>query len=153
MMHEKMMKMLEKKGKRKVGEHEKAAKMSVLQELKDAMSSEMGSGLKDALAAKKVSVMAGNKEDLKKGLDLAKKAVGSMPDGAESAEEEAEESPMHEASESAEEERAEHEEGAMPADEADVDSQIAALEAKLAALKAKKGQSDEEDESEESAEA
>ena len=151
MMHEKMMKMLEKKGKRKIGEHEKAAKMSVLKDLKDAMASEMGGGLKDALAAKKVSVMAANKEDLKKGLDVAKKAVSSMPDGEESSEE-AEESPMHEAAESAEEERAEHEEGMEPADSG-VDAEIAALEAKLAALKAKKGKSDEEDESEESAEA
>ena len=151
MMHEKMMKMLEKKGKLKIGEHEKAAKMSVLKDLKDAMASEMGGGLKDALAAKKVSVMAANKEDLKKGLDVAKKAVSSMPDGEESSEE-AEESPMHEAAESAEEERAEHEEGMEPADSG-VDAEIAALEAKLAALKAKKGKSDEEDESEESAEA
>lgn len=134
-----MMKMLEKKGKRKLGEAEKAAKMSVLKELKDAMTDEMGGGLKDALAAKKVSVMAGSKEDLKKGLDIAKKAVGSMPgDG--------EESPAGEAAEAVEEERMESEEG-------DVESEIAALEAKLAELKAKKGMSEEEEEeSEESAE-
>lgn len=148
MMHEKMMKMLEKKGKRKLGDHEKAAKMSVLKELKDAMAEEMGGGLKDALAAKKVSVMAGSKEDLKKGLDVAKKAVGSMPDGEESSEEEME-SPMHEAAESAEEERAEHEEG----EEDEVDSEIAELEAKLAELKAKKGKSEDEEESDDSMEA
>lgn len=145
-MHEKMMKMLEKKGKRKLGDGEKAAKMSVLKELKDAMAEEMGGGLKDALAAKKVSVMAGSKEDLKKGLDLAKKAVGSMPDDGE-------ESPMHEAAESAEEERAEHEEGMEAADESDVESEIAALEAKLAKLKAKKGMSEEEEEESEETEA
>lgn len=141
-MHDKMKKMLEKKGKKKLGDHEKAAKMSVLKELKDAMSEEMGGGLKDALAAKKVSVMADSKEDLKKGLDVAKQAIGAMPgDG---------ESPMHEAAESAEEERAEHEEGMEAAEEGDVDSEIAALEAKLAELKAKKGMSEEEeDESEE----
>ena len=152
MMHEKMMKMLEKKGKKKLGDHEKAAKMSVLKELKDAMAEEMGGGLKDALAAKKVSVMAANKEDLKKGLDVAKKAVSGMSDG-ESSSEEAEESPMHEAAESAEEERAEHEEGAE-SDEADVEAEIAALEAKLAKLKSKKGKSeDEEEESDDSMEA
>ena len=141
-----MMKMLEKKGKKKLGDHEKAAKMSVLKELKDAMSEEMGSGLKDALAAKKVSVMADSKEDLKKGLDVAKKAIGAMPgDGEESA--------MHEAAESAEEERAESEEGMESAESSDVDSEIAELEAKLAALKAKKGMSEEEEEESEEMEA
>lgn len=149
MMHEKMKKMLEKKGKRKLGDHEKAAKMSVLKELKDAMAEEMGGGLKDALAAKKVSVMAGSKEDLKKGLDIAKKAVGSMPDGMESSEEE---SPMHEAAESAEDERAESEEG-MESEGSDVDTEIAALEAKLAKLKAKKEMSEEEEEESEEMEA
>lgn len=140
-MHEKMMKMLEKKGKRKLGDSEKAAKMSVLKDLKDAMTEEMGGGLKDALAAKKVSVMAGSKEDLKKGLDVAKKAIGSMPeDGAES--------PMHEAAESAEEEREE----SMESEGGDVDSEIAALEAKLAELKAKKGMSEDEEEEDESEE-
>jgi hypothetical protein len=82
MMHEKLMKMLEKKKAKKLKPVEQKAKMGVLKELKDDMSSEMGSGLKDMMA-KKVSVMAGSKEDLEKGLDKAKELVGKMPNGEE----------------------------------------------------------------------
>lgn len=147
MMHEKLMKMMEKKKARKIGPAEKKAKMGVLNELKDDMASEMGGNLKDMMA-KKVSVMAGSKEDLKKGLDKAKQLVGEMPGDGEHEPMEAEESgesPAHEASESIEEETAEHEEGG-----ADVEDQIRMLEKKLAKLKAMKGESEEsEDESEE----
>jgi len=138
MMHEKMLKMLEKKKARKVGPAEQKAKMGVLKELKDDMSSEMGSGLKDMMA-KKVSVMAGSKEDLKKGLDKAKELVGEMPNGEEGQLEDME------AEESGEAGMAE------AAD--DVESEIKKLEEKLAKLKAMKGESEEEDEEEESEEA
>lgn len=147
MMHEKLMKMMEKKKARKVGPTEQKAKMGVLKELKDDMASEMGGNLKDMMA-KKVSVMAGNKEDLKKGLDKAKELVGQMPGDGHLEDMEAEESgesPAHEASESVEDEMSEHEEGG-----ADVEDQIRMLEKKLAKLKAMKGESEEsEDESEE----
>lgn len=139
MMHEKMMKMLEKKKAKKLGPVEQKAKMGVLKELKDDMASEMGGSLKDMMA-KKVSVMAGNKEDLRKGLDKAKELVGQMPgDGEEGHLEdmEAEESGEHAMSEAAD----------------DVDAEIKKLEEKLAELKAKKGESEEEDEEEESEEA
>lgn len=141
MMRDKLMKMMEKKKARKVGPAEQKAKMGVLNELKDDMSSQMGGSLKDMMA-KKVSVMAGSKEDLKKGLDKAKELVGQMPDNGDS---EDEESSEHEALESAEEETAEDEEGTV-----DVEDQIRMLEKKLAKLKAMKGESEEsEDESEE----
>jgi len=138
-MHEKLMKMIEKKKARKLGPTEQKAKMGVLKELKDDMSSEMGGSLKDMMA-KKVSVMAGNKEDLKKGLDKAKELVGEMPgDGEEGKLEdmEAEEGGEHGMEEAAD----------------DVESQIAKLEEKLKKLKAMKGQSEEESEEDESEEA
>ena len=138
MMHEKLMKMIEKKKAKKLSPVEQKAKMGVLKELKDDMSSEMGGSLKDMMA-KKVSVMAGNKEDLKKGLDKAKELVGEMPNGEEGQLEDME------AEESGEEGMAE------AAD--DVESQIKMLEQKLAKLKAMKGKSEEEESEEESEEA
>ena len=138
MMHEKLMKMMEKKKARKVGPAEQKAKMGVLKELKDDMSSEMGGSLKDMMA-KKVSVMAGNKEDLEKGLDKAKELVHDMPNG----EEEGHLEDM-EAEESGEEGMAE------AAD--DVESEIKKLEEKLAKLKKMKGKSEEEEEYEEESE-
>jgi len=45
-MHEKMMKMLEKKKVKKLDPMEKKAKMGVMSELKKDMAAEMGSGLK-----------------------------------------------------------------------------------------------------------
>ena len=132
------MKMMEKKKARKVGPAEQKAKMGVLKELKDDMSSEMGGSLKDMMA-KKVSVLAGSKEDLKKGLDKAKELVGKMPNGEEGQLEDME------AEESGEAGMAE------AAD--DVESEIKKLEEKLAKLKAMKGESEEEEEEEESEEA
>lgn len=139
MMHEKMLKMLEKKKARKVGPAEQKAKMGVLKELKDDMSSEMGSGLKDMMA-KKVSVTAGSKKDLEKGLDKAKELLGEMPENGEEGhleDMEAEESGEHGMSEAAD----------------DVESQIKMLEQKLAKLKAMKGESEEDSEEDESEEA
>ena len=141
MMHEKLMKMIEKKKAKKLSPVEQKAKMGVLKELKDDMSSEMGGNLKDMMA-KKVSVMAGNKEDLKKGLEKAKELVGHMPGDSMEAEESGE-SAMEEAAESADEEMSE-----MAHGEEDVDSEIKMLEEKLAKLKKMKGESD-KDESEE----
>jgi hypothetical protein len=143
MMHEKLMKMLEKKKAKKLSPMEKKAKMGVLGELKDDMSSEMGGSLKDMMA-KKVSVMAGNKKDLEKGLDKAKEMVEKMPGDGHLEDMEAEESegsPAEEAAESVEEETSELAHG-----EEDVDSEIKMLEKKLAMLKAKKGQEDESEE-------
>jgi len=138
MMHEKMMKMLEKKKAKKLSPVEQKAKMGVLKELKDDMSSEMGGSLKDMMA-KKVSVMAGNKEDLEKGLDKAKELVGEMPNGEEGQLEDME------AEESGEAGMAE------AAD--DVEAEIKKLEEKLAKLKKMKGESEEEESEEESEEA
>ena len=138
------MKMLEKKKAKKLSPMEKKAKMGVLGELKDDMASEMGGSLKDMMA-KKVSVMAGSKKDLEKGLDKAKEMVGKMPGDGHLEDMEAEESgesAMEEAAEDTEKEMSELEHG-----EEDVESEIKMLEKKLAMLKAKKGQ--EEDESEE----
>lgn len=149
MLEEKLMKMLEKKKAKKIGPAEQKAKMGVLNELRDDMSSEMGDNLK-GMMAKKVSVMAGNKEDLKKGLDKAKQLVGEMPNGEESEME----SPAHEAAESVEEERSEHEEEELPElqgdelAEAALDDQIKELQKKLEKLKAKKGGSLKESEEE-----
>ena len=137
-MHEKMMKMLEKKKAKKLSPVEQKAKMGVLKELKDDMSSEMGGSLKDMMA-KKVSVMAGNKEDLEKGLDKAKELVGEMPNGEEGQLEDME------AEESGEAGMAE------AAD--DVEAEIKKLEEKLAKLKKMKGESEEEESEEESEEA
>ena len=137
------MKMLEKKKAKKLSPMEKKAKMGVLGELKDDMSSEMGGSLKDMMA-KKVSVMAGNKKDLEKGLDKAKEMVEKMPGDGHLEDMEAEESegsPAEEAAESVEEETSELAHG-----EEDVDSEIKMLEKKLAMLKAKKGQEDESEE-------
>ncbi len=50
MMHEKLMKMIEKKKAKKISPVEQKAKMGVLKELKDDMSSEMGGSLKDMMA-------------------------------------------------------------------------------------------------------
>jgi hypothetical protein len=139
MMHEKMLKMLEKKKARKVGPAEQKAKMGVLKELKDDMSSEMGSGLKDMMS-KKVSVMAGSKKDLETGLDKAKELLGEMPENGEEGhleDMEAEESGEHGMAEAAD----------------DVESQIKMLEQKLAKLKAMKGESEEDSEEDESEEA
>ena len=139
MMHEKMLKMLEKKKARKVGPAEQKAKMGVLKELKDDMSSEMGSGLKDMMS-KKVSVMAGSKKDLETGLDKAKELLGEMPENGEDGhleDMEAEESGEHGMAEAAD----------------DVESQIKMLEQKLAKLKAMKGESEEDSEEDESEEA
>jgi|LakMenEpi03Aug12_release.lakeMendotaPanAssembly.Ray.scaffolds.fasta_scaffold392129_2 hypothetical protein len=138
MMHEKMMKMLEKKKAKKLSPVEQKAKMGVLKELKDDMSSEMGGSLKDMMA-KKVSVMAGNKEDLEKGLDKAKELVHDMPNGEEGQLEDME------AEESGEAGMAE------AAD--DVEAEIKKLEQKLAKLKAMKGESEEEESEDESEEA
>ena len=138
-MHEKMLKMLEKKKARKVGPAEQKAKMGVLKELKDDMSSEMGSGLKDMMS-KKVSVMAGSKKDLETGLDKAKELLGEMPENGEEGhleDMEAEESGEHGMAEAAD----------------DVESQIKMLEQKLAKLKAMKGKSEEDSEEDESEEA
>ena len=138
-MHEKMLKMLEKKKARKVGPAEQKAKMGVLKELKDDMSSEMGSGLKDMMS-KKVSVMAGSKKDLETGLDKAKELLGEMPENGEDGhleDMEAEESSEHGMAEAAD----------------DVESQIKMLEQKLAKLKAMKGESEEDSEEDESEEA
>ncbi len=138
MMHEKLMKMMEKKKAKKLSPVEQKAKMGVLKELKDDMSSEMGGNLKDMMA-KKVSVMASNKEDLEKGLDKAKELVGEMPNGEEGQLEdmEAEESGEAGMAEAAE----------------DVESEIKKLEEKLAKLKKMKGESEEEESEEESEEA
>jgi hypothetical protein len=139
MMHEKLLKMLEKKKARKVGPAEQKAKMGVLKELKDDMSSEMGSGLKDMMS-KKVSVMAGSKKDLETGLDKAKELLGEMPENGEDGhleDMEAEESGEHGMAEAAD----------------DVESQIKMLEQKLAKLKAMKGESEEDSEEDESEEA
>lgn len=138
MMEEKVKKLMEKKKARKLSPVEKKAKMGVLSELKDDMSSEMGGSLKDMMA-KKVSVMASNKEDLKKGLDKAKELVGHMPNGEDGQLEDME------AEESGEEGMAEAAE--------DVDSEIAKLEEKLAKLKKMKGESEEEESEDESEEA
>ena len=138
-MHEKLMKMMEKKKARKVGPTEQKAKMGVLKELKDDMSSEMGGSLKDMMA-KKVSVMAGNKEDLKKGLDKAKELVGEIPNGEE--EGQLEDMEAEESGEAGMEEAAD-----------DVESEIAKLEEKLKKLKAMRGESEEESEEDESEEA
>lgn len=137
MMHEKLMKMIEKKKARKVGPTEQKAKMGVLKELKDDMASEMGGSLKDMMA-KKVSVMAGNKEDLKKGLDKAKELVGEMPNGEEGQLEDME---AEESGEAGMKEAAD-----------DVESQIAKLEEKLKKLKALKGESEEEESEEDESE-
>ena len=134
-MHEKLMKMIEKKKAKKLSPVEQKAKMGVLKELKDDMSSEMGGNLKDMMA-KKVSVMAGSKEDLEKGLDKAKELVHGMPGNGEEGELE-----DMEAEESGEA-------GMVEAAE-DVDTQIKELEEKLAKLKAKKGESEEEEEEDE----
>jgi len=133
MMEEKVKKMMEKKKARKLSPVEQKAKMGVLSELKDDMSSEMGGSLKDMMA-KKVSVMASNKKDLEKGLDKAKQLVEHMPNGEEGHLEdmEAEESGEAGMAEAAE----------------DVESEIAKLEEKLAKLKAMKGESEEESEDE-----
>ena len=110
-------KMMEKKMKDKKGdmpEHERDAKMSVLEHVRqmahDMMKDKLDGGMK------KVSVASPSKEGLKEGLETAHDMLG---DGAMhgdehgdlEAEESGEESPMHEAAESADEEMAEHEEG------------------------------------------
>jgi hypothetical protein len=141
MMHEKMMKMLEKKKAKKLSPVEQKAKMGVLKELKDDMSSEMGGSLKDMMA-KKVSVMAGNKEDLKKGLDKAKELVGEMPGDGEKEEGHLEDMEAEESGEAGMAEAAD-----------DVEAEIKKLEQKLAKLKAMKGKSEEEESEEESEEA
>ena len=66
------------KSKKKIGDNERDAKMSVLKEVSDMAGSAMGDKLK---GLKKVSVMAPDSEHLKEGLDSAKKLVDKMPDG------------------------------------------------------------------------
>lgn len=139
-MEEKLKKMMEKKKARKLSPVEQKAKMGVLKDLKDDMSAEMGGSLKDMMA-KKVSVMAGSKKDLERGLDKAKELVGHMEDGDEEGHlkdmsaEESGEYPAEEAAELTEEEMSKLAHG-----EEDVDSEIKMLEEKLKKLKAKKGE-------------
>jgi len=73
-MNPKFMKMLEKK--RDLKPHEKAAKMGVLKDMKDAASEMAG----DKLGLHKVSVMSDSPEGLEEGLDQAHNAVHQMPD-------------------------------------------------------------------------
>jgi len=141
MMEEKLKKMMEKKKARKLSPVEQKAKMGVLKELKDDMSSEMGGNVKDMMA-KKVSVMASNKKDLETGLDKAKELVGHMPDGAENEEGHLEDMEAEESGEAGMEEAAD-----------DVESEIAKLEEKLAKLKKMKGEAKEEESEDESEEA
>ncbi len=131
--------MKDKKGE--MPEHEKDAKMSVLEHVRQ-MAQDM---MKDKLdgGMKKVSVASSSKEGLKEGLDKAREMMGNnesedgMMHGDEHGDlesEESGESPMHEASESAEEEMSEHEEGHE--DEEDMSEEE--LDKKLAELMAKK---------------
>lgn len=138
-------KMMEKKMKEKKGdmpEHEKDAKMSVLEHVRqmahDMMKDKLDGGMK------KVSVASPSKEGLKEGLEKARQMVGDdsesgMMHGDEHGDLEAEtseeESPMHEAAESSEEEMAEHEEGGSEEGEEMSEEE---LDAKLAELMAKK---------------
>jgi len=55
-------------------------KMKVLQQLIDKMDSMDESNLKSKLMPDKVSVMADNPEDMKKGLDMASKVLPEMED-------------------------------------------------------------------------
>ena len=71
-------------------------KMKVLQQLIDKMDSMDESNLKSKLMPDKVSVMADNPEDMKKGLDMASKVLPEMEDESSPVEE----SPMEESNES-----------------------------------------------------
>lgn len=75
-MHDKLMKKLEKKGK-KLNPTEKEAKMGVLKDL----SSQAGSMLKDKLKGlKKVTVASDSPEGLKAGLEKAEELVDKAPE-------------------------------------------------------------------------
>lgn len=92
MLDEKMMKLMKKKGEKKLSDNEKEAKLSVAKEMRDMASGMMGEKLK---GLKKVTVASDSKEGIEEGLEKAKDMVEEMP---------GEEKPEMEASESEESE-------------------------------------------------
>lgn len=79
MMHDKLEKLMAKKGGSHLSENEKKAKMGVLHDLKgmasDAMHSAMNDHIKPETKLKKVSVMSDSDEGLHEGLEAAKNYV------------------------------------------------------------------------------
>lgn len=69
---EKLLKLMQQKGKQEMDPMHKEARMSMLQALKDAMDSDMGEHLK---GYKKVSVAAPDDSSLEHGLDKAKELL------------------------------------------------------------------------------
>jgi hypothetical protein len=87
MLHDKLMKKLEKKKGKGMSDVHREAKMSVVKQLRDDASESLLDKIK---GLKKVSVMADSEEGLKEGLEKAEEIVGEMPEAKEVAEEESE---------------------------------------------------------------
>lgn len=79
MLHDKLEKLMAKKGHMKMSDNEKKAKMGVLHDLKgmasDAMTSAMNDHIRPKTDLKKVSVMSDSSEGLHEGLEAAKHYV------------------------------------------------------------------------------
>lgn len=98
-----------------MSESEKKAKLAALKEAHGLASGMMKEGLD---GAKKVSVVAGSKEGLKKGLDIAEKVVGEVED---------EDSELGEREEAESEGYEDQQESTEPLDEDEIDAEIERL--------------------------
>ena len=112
MLHDKLEKLMAKKGPSKLSENEKNAKMGVLHDLKsmaaDAMGKTMEDGIKPMSHLKKATVVASDDKGLQEGLKKAHDLVTSTSEDHSASDSETQGNPMEEAADHVEDEEGYH---------------------------------------------